>query len=68
MVWLPTPAVEGVKTPEAETPGPLHVPPGVAALNCSGASVMHIFCTGQMDASQQLVVIGAQAPAVNVCT
>ena len=35
---VPTPAIAGLKTPDEETPGPLHVPPAVAVTRVNDGS------------------------------
>ena len=67
-MWLPTPATAGLNEPDALTPVPLHVPPGVAGVSVIDGSVTHRFCGIQIEASQQVLAIGIHAEAANVCT
>ena len=48
MVWVPTPAVEGVKIPVEEVPGPLQVPPASAATNWKAGVLLQTGPTGVM--------------------
>jgi hypothetical protein len=65
IVCVPTPAVAGLKTPEAFTPGPDHVPPAVSGVRVTGASVTQIVVGPHTVALQQVAANGAQADAAN---
>jgi hypothetical protein len=49
MVWVPVPAVEGVKIPEDEVPGPLQTPPASEATNWKAGVLVHTGLTGVIE-------------------
>jgi hypothetical protein len=63
MVWVPTPAVAGLKTPNALTPGPVQVPPAVSGVRVEGASDTQSVVGPQTEALQQFAASGAHAEA-----
>jgi hypothetical protein len=66
MVWEPTPAKLGLKTPDALTPFPDHVPPAAAVVSVTGESFEQKVDGIQMLASQQVEAIGTHAEAAKL--
>jgi hypothetical protein len=62
MTCVPTPAVAGLKTPEALTPVPLQVPPGVDTVKVNAGSVTHFLGGIQIEGSQHIKDMVLQAP------